>query len=406
MAFIQVVASENSREILEMPLEDDNSLDAATLVSQFPGAIGLRYKADSGAWRAVKASGTYFIHPGGEWSLDAKYVVTYSTSNNNSGNSSNHDNASKRKGEDEVDREMERAKRLKQTSELIVLSIPSDVTEEGMRSHFETFGPLASLQMKKRPDGTSRGFGFVRYQELEDQKNCLADPHVMGDRKMIVKLSKGMYDDVTHNPIEATRGCRRIHVGNVTSNISSKDLSAHFSKYGPITNIFVPKETPNRLTPMYAFLTFKHEDDARALMESTEPHTINGDTVSVAYSTTDVKPNNAGQKKSLLAAFEDHMQQFVDQVFAGQFGNDKPRSRAEASQVMTGLVKKWIEYQGGFSGAAYGGHDVAVGRGFAPGYQGGYSSGTRASGTYGGSGSWNYSSSGQSRGFDADQQWY
>ena len=86
MAFIQVVESENSSEILEMPLEDDQTLLEATLVSQFPGAIGLRYKADSGAWRAVKASGTSFIHPGGEWALDAKYVVTYGRSDNDNGN--------------------------------------------------------------------------------------------------------------------------------------------------------------------------------------------------------------------------------------------------------------------------------------------------------------------------------
>ena len=86
MAFIQVVESENSSEILEMPLEEDQTLLEATLVSQFPGAIGLRYKADSGAWRAVKASGTSFIHPGGEWALDAKYVVTYGRSDNDYGN--------------------------------------------------------------------------------------------------------------------------------------------------------------------------------------------------------------------------------------------------------------------------------------------------------------------------------
>ena len=43
------------------------------------------------------------------------------------------------------------------------------VTEEGVRSHFETFGPLCAFELKKRPDGSSRGFGFLRYKELGDQ---------------------------------------------------------------------------------------------------------------------------------------------------------------------------------------------------------------------------------------------
>ena len=71
---------------------------------------------------------------------------------------------------------------------------------------------------------------------------------------------------------------------------------------------------------MFAFMTFKNEDDAKAVIESTEPHTINGDTVTVTYSTPDRAANQAGPRKSIIAAFEDHMQQFVDQVFAGQFG--------------------------------------------------------------------------------------
>ena len=85
MAYIQVARSENSRDIMELPLEDDNTLDMATLTSQFPNAIGLKYKADSGAWRGLKVSGSCIYHPGGEWLKDSKYVVSYNVDNKRKG---------------------------------------------------------------------------------------------------------------------------------------------------------------------------------------------------------------------------------------------------------------------------------------------------------------------------------
>ena len=70
---------------MELPLEDDNTLDMATLTSQFPNAIGLKFKADSGAWRGLKVSGNCIYHPGGEWLQDSKYVVSYNVDNKRKG---------------------------------------------------------------------------------------------------------------------------------------------------------------------------------------------------------------------------------------------------------------------------------------------------------------------------------
>ena len=43
------------------------------------------------------------------------------------------------------------------------------VTEDDMRAYFDKYGELSFIQMKKKPSGESRGFGFIRYVELEDQ---------------------------------------------------------------------------------------------------------------------------------------------------------------------------------------------------------------------------------------------
>ena len=38
-----------------------------------------------------------------------------------------------------------------------------------MRAFFEKYGEIAFIQMKKKPSGESRGFGFIRFVELQDQ---------------------------------------------------------------------------------------------------------------------------------------------------------------------------------------------------------------------------------------------
>ena len=85
MSYIQVVSHENSDSAMELPLEDDLTMDMATLTSQFPNAIGLKYKAESGAWRGLKVNGSTISHPGGAWSEYVKYVVTYNTANKRKG---------------------------------------------------------------------------------------------------------------------------------------------------------------------------------------------------------------------------------------------------------------------------------------------------------------------------------
>ena len=77
----------------------------------------------------------------------------------------------------------------------------------------------------------------------------------MGDRTLEVKIPQskaaGM-DEVVSFTSGAQRYSRRIHVGNVTARITRKDLEEYFGQFGPITDVFIPKETAVR----YCFLSF------------------------------------------------------------------------------------------------------------------------------------------------------
>lgn len=335
---------------MELPLEDDFTMDLATLTSQFPNAIGLKYKAESGAWRGLKVNGTTVSHPGDDWSETIKYVVTYNAEN-------------KRKADDhEADARPKRSAVLTRPTDLVVLNMPYDVNEEDMRTFFEKFGALSFIQLKKKADGTSRGYGFIRYVEMDDQKKCLGEIHRMDERTLEVKIPQSKaagFEDVVQYTSGAQRLCRRIHVGNVTKRITRKDLEEYFGNFGPITDVFMPKETEARKTPMFAFVTFDDENDARSLVESSKPHMVKGDTLNVAFASPIQK--DSGPRKPAEEAFNETIDQFIGQSWAGKLTGEKPRSRSEALGIAMALMKRWLEIHGGSSSSGY--DDQRNGRG-------------------------------------------
>jgi len=349
MAYIQVIAHEHSSEAMELPLEDDLTMDLATLTSQYPNAIGLKYKAESGAWRGLKVHGTTVSHPGGDWSETIKYVVTYNMEN-------------KRKADNpEADYRPKRSNLLEKPTDLVVLNMPYDVNEEKMREYFERYGELSFIQLKKKSDGTSRGYGFVRYIEMDDQRKCLDEmPHRMDDRILEVKIPQSKaagFEDVVQFTSGAQRLSRRIHVSNVTARITRKDLQEYFEKFGPVTDVFMPKETETRKNPMFAFVTFDNENDARTLVESSKPHMVHGDTLNVAFASPIVK--DSGPKKPADEVFQEIIENFITQAYAGKLGGEKPRSRSEAKGLAMGFMKRYLEIQGGPTSGSYssGGYD-------------------------------------------------
>ena len=54
------VCPEEGDEVMELPKEDDGSLHLRTLTTNFPGAVGLKYKGPTGVWRAIKGTSWVF----------------------------------------------------------------------------------------------------------------------------------------------------------------------------------------------------------------------------------------------------------------------------------------------------------------------------------------------------------
>ncbi|GFS10313.1 TAR DNA-binding protein 43 [Elysia marginata] len=275
--YIQVVEEEND-EPVEIPSEGDGTLLLTTLSAQFPGACGLKYRnPDSGAFRGIRLVDGVLHPPDGLWG-NYQYLAVFPKGKGRTSEEN------KRKGEDGFDSREAKAKRLdkQKCSDLIVLGLPWKSTEDDLTKHFQQFGDLLLVQVKRdMKTGQSKGFGFIRFANYESQVKCCSQRHMID----------GRWCDVTiPNSKEGSNQMmnRKIFIGRVTEDINADDLRNYFCKYGEVVDVFIPK--PYRA---FAFVTFADAEAAQNLCG--EDHIIKG--TSVHVSSAAPKSFNAGGER-------------------------------------------------------------------------------------------------------------
>lgn len=252
---------------MEIPCEVDGTLLLSTLVAQFPGTCGLKYRhPDSKSVRGIRLSDGK-LHPPSEvgWGKNL-YVCVFPKEN-------------KRKMEDvSTDNSAAKTKRLEKKltcSDLICLGLPWKSTEESIKQYFEQFGEVVMVQLKKDKSGCFKGFGFIRFATYASQMRALAQRHNIDGRWVDVRIPNSKEGVVPQMPC-------KVFVGRCTEDITAEDLRDYFSKFGEVTDVFVPR--PFRA---FGFVTFLDPEVAQSLCG--EDHVIKGASVSVSSAAPKVK---------------------------------------------------------------------------------------------------------------------
>ncbi|XP_065368031.1 TAR DNA-binding protein 43 isoform X2 [Calliphora vicina] len=314
MEFIQVVEEEGDDPI-ELPAEDDKTLLLSTLQAQFPGACGLKYiNEDTKCFRGVRSNEGKFYAPCTETGWGANiYHCVFPKEN-------------KRKSDDQLENSTAKTKRIEsraRCTDLIVLGLPWKTTDESLREYFETFGEVLMIQIKKDLNsGQSKGFGFVRFGSYDVQSRVLSSRHLIDGRWCEVKIpnSKGIVHQVPS----------KVFVGRCTEDINADDLREYFSKFGEVTDVFIPR--PFRA---FSFVTFLDPEVAQSLCG--EDHIIQGVSVHVSNASPKseqmrnsmqnfqgVSGRNVTASNSLMGSHQDSMNYVEDR--AGGVGGDHQRN--------------------------------------------------------------------------------
>lgn len=320
-----------TREIIELPTHEDDSLTLSTLSHAIPGACGLKYhNARSGTQRALlmDPAGVKFLSPHGGWKGKQFTVIfsqqSYSYDRNrytNFGNSfyrPGDQNAKRRKlmdddclscydcsdedGFEGITSTNIKQKRSKNddddndsqteevTSDLIVLGIPYSNTEEDLRKYFEKFGTVTVSQIKKKEDGQSKGYGFIRMLDYKSQMKVLrSSPLRIDNRTVTVKIPNNTKQtEEGGSVIEKPNIRKRLFVSRITEDLTQDILKNFFTKEvkkinpsNSVTSVFIPR--PFR---SFAFVTFLNDSCISKLVKKNN-YIING--VSVAVEVSNLK---------------------------------------------------------------------------------------------------------------------
>lgn len=269
MSYIHV-AEDETEQTIELPCEEDDSLLLSTLTSHFPDASGLKFRnPESGGFRGIRLKGacktllsryltTHAVGNGLEsrlqppergWGQSNVYFVVRPKGKRKSEDSEQTSPASKVKRPDQW-------RSQNKCSDLIVLGLAWKTTENELKEYFEQFGTVVMTQVKKdAKSGLSKGFGFVRFEALDVQRQVTTRRHNISGRWCDVRipLSRG------ESPASAEFS-RKIFVGRLTEDVTGDDLRDHFSQFGEVVDVFIPK--PFRA---FAFLTFSDSEVAQSL---------------------------------------------------------------------------------------------------------------------------------------------
>jgi len=360
---------------VELPSEKNGTLLLSTVVSQFPGTVGLRFKSETGSWRGVRLTeDNIFDIPIGGWgTVSYQIVLPERAPPGNTGSKRKIAEVMKEEEleeeEEEEEEEIPPLEKIKKMTEkeiltdMLVRSIPFEASEDELKEYFEQYGPLAHCELIRDREGKPRGFGFIRYETVEGVEKCLSvAQHELRSREMEVVLKNDQKKD------KSTPIVSKLFVGRLPKDIKLEEMQEYFKTFGDIKDCYIPEPFKG-----FGFVSFKKEKVAKAVLKAT--HQLKGQYLNVGY--PKMKPG--GYKPEAPAKFASN-----DGPNNNRRNNNGPDDNppwAPGFGGMGGGMNRGGPFNGmggGFGGGGFGGGDGGFGGG-----GGGFG---RGGGGYGGRG--------------------
>lgn len=165
------------------------------------------------------------------------------------------------------------------SSKIYVGNIPSNMSEQELKTYFQSFSPQGEFTLVKvAKDGSAKGgFGFLVIENQEEKNAILAHQHVISGHPLKCEQYLGNDEPaVVKNSLRR----RRLFIRNLKKCISDEDLFQFFQTYGELESAYSVKAHASQKARSFGYVTFKSEEPAVSLVK-TGKVTIKGVEVSV-----------------------------------------------------------------------------------------------------------------------------
>ncbi|KAK1651153.1 hypothetical protein QYE76_068958 [Lolium multiflorum] len=155
---------------------------------------------------------------------------------------------------------------------LYMKNLDDDMTEELIKLKFSQFGPIISVKIMKRDDGTSKGFGFVSFKNPESAKKAkeAMNGMALGSKTLYVaraqkKAERKQYLQLLHeekrNEIITKSNGSNVYIKNISDKVDDDTLRERFDEYGNITSVKIMRDDKG-ISKGFGFVCYATPDEA------------------------------------------------------------------------------------------------------------------------------------------------
>eukprot|EP00933_Yihiella_yeosuensis_P039677 TRINITY_DN3379_c0_g6_i1.p1 TRINITY_DN3379_c0_g6~~TRINITY_DN3379_c0_g6_i1.p1 ORF type:complete len:494 (+),score=95.76 TRINITY_DN3379_c0_g6_i1:66-1547(+) len=170
---------------------------------------------------------------------------------------------------------------------VFVFHIPNNWDEAMLERHFRHCGRMSSCVLQRKPDGETRGFGFISFADKESARKAIVglNGFAAGGAKFLTVQpkkgeegdalpsgpwpAKGRLDEIVStsskgNP--APPGAT-IFIFHLPNDWSEEELHRHFIHFGAMLTVTVMRDKATGASRGFGFVSYQHPDSARRAIE-------------------------------------------------------------------------------------------------------------------------------------------
>ncbi|KAI9014138.1 RNA binding motif protein 39b [Hyaloraphidium curvatum] len=177
------------------------------------------------------------------------------------------------------------------------MQLAARLREKELSAFFESVGRVRDARIiTDRNSGRSKGVGYVEFYEESSVPAAIA---LTGQKLLGIPIIVTLTESEKNRLAEAEKAAQalaagisvggrygtpvsRLYIGNVHFNLTEVDIRQVFEPFGPVESVSLHLETDGR-SKGYAFVQFKHTDDARKALEQMNGFELAGRQLKVEY---------------------------------------------------------------------------------------------------------------------------
>jgi len=148
-----------------------------------------------------------------------------------------------------------------QNHNVFVRTVNKEWSHQDLHNKFSAFGPIKSLKISMNSDHTSRGYGFICFQDEESAHKSVQgsqnDPDAIA-MKFEVRQQRNIFSLVNN-----------VYVKNIPESMSDQEVNALFAPYGNIESM-VLSQNPNVKEVKFGFVCYSDKNKVKGTETTTK----------------------------------------------------------------------------------------------------------------------------------------